>query len=88
MKKAAALFTTSNKNQIGNGKKPFPHNKRKEEKKMKFYELTYTNMDGRKDYREFAETEKDEALRWAKIYKNMGDKNLKLVEVIKTEIEI
>lgn len=55
---------------------------------MKFYELTYTNMDGRKDYREFTETEKDEALRWAKIYKNMGDKNLKLVEIVKTEIEI
>jgi hypothetical protein len=53
---------------------------------MKTYELTYTNMDGRKDYREF--TDKNEALRWAKIYKNMGDKNLKLVEIVKTEIEI
>jgi hypothetical protein len=50
------------------------------------YELTYTNMDGRKDYRTY--DDKAEAIKWAKIYKNMGDKNLKLVEVVKTGIEI
>jgi hypothetical protein len=50
------------------------------------YELTYTNMDGRKDYRTY--DDKAEAIKWAKIYKKMGDKNLKLVEVVKTEIEI
>ena len=53
---------------------------------IKTYELTYTNMDGRKDYRTF--DDKIEAIKWAKIYKKMGDKNLKLVEVIKTEIAI
>lgn len=53
---------------------------------MKTYELTYTNMDGRKAYREF--TTIAEALKWAKAYKEMGDKNLKLIEIVKTEIEI
>lgn len=53
---------------------------------MKFYELIYTDMDGRKAYREF--TTLAEALKWAKTYKEMGDKNLKLTEIVKTEIEI
>ena len=49
------------------------------------YELTYTNIDGRKETRFY--TDEDEAIRWANIYKNNGDKKVKLVRVERTEMD-
>ena len=49
------------------------------------YELTYTNMDGRADTRTY--TDKEEAIRWATIYKNNGDKRVRLVKIEKTEMD-
>ena len=49
------------------------------------YELTYTNIDGREDTRTY--TDKDEAIRWANIYKNNGDKKVRLVKVEKIEMD-
>jgi hypothetical protein len=49
-----------------------------------YYNLTYTNMDGRIDTRKFQDLE--EAKKWYIGYKKMNDKNLKLVKIEETEL--
>ena len=61
--------------------------KPKEIKTMKtYYKLTYINMDGRYDMR--IETNKDEIMKLAKIYKELDGDKVKLTKVTEEEIEI
>lgn len=51
-----------------------------------YYKLTYINMDGRYDMR--IETNKDEVMRLAKMYKALDGDKVKLTVVTEEEIEI
>jgi hypothetical protein len=51
-----------------------------------YYKLTYINMDGRYDMR--IETNKDEIMKLAKIYKELDGDKVKLTKVTEEEIEI
>ena len=53
---------------------------------MTRYELTYTNMDGRKTTREFNNAE--DAINFANNFTFENDKNLKLVKIEETEIKL
>ena len=51
-----------------------------------YYKINYINMDGRYDMR--IETDKDEAMRFAKMYKALDGDKVKLTIVTEEEIEI